>query len=213
MPELTAKVPAMCRYEALLIDFDGVLRHWQPSDIDIERAFSLPAGAIRAAAFEPAIMLPAITGKTTDAEWRPQTADRIERQHRIGNAAEAVRQWSSFPGAVDQRVLSLVADCRRALKVVLVTNATSRLVHDLRALSLLEQFDAIVNSAEVGVAKPNAEIFDIALRRVGAPPEGAIFIDDTPAHVLAAESFGITSRTFVGHEQMASFLRECGALP
>lgn len=202
----------MRRYETLLIDLDGVLRHWRCSDIDIESAFGLPAGAIRAAAFDPAIVWPAITGEITDAEWRMRTADRLERQHRIDSAAEAVRQWSSFPGAVDQQVLSLVADCRRALKVVLVTNATSRLVHDLRELSLLDRFDAIVSSAEVGVAKPAAEIFHHALRRVGALPEDAIFVDDTPAHVLAAESLGITSRTFVGHEPMASFLRECGVL-
>jgi len=199
-------------YDALLVDLDGVLRRWQTSDIEIESAFALPHGSIRTTAFAPELVVPAITGKTTDAQWRSLTAQRLEHRFGAAHAADAVQAWSTQTGDVDQRTLSVLSACRRLVKLVLVTNATSRLTDDLRALDLFDCFDAIVNSADVGVAKPDAEIFHVALRHVGTTAQRALFIDDTPANVLAAQAVGIKAHTFVGHEPMSAFLQSAGVM-
>lgn len=93
------------------------------------------------------------------------------------------------------------------LKVVLVTNATSRLPHDLAALGLSQSFYCVVNSSEEGVAKPDPELLRVALARADASPEQALFVDDTIANVDAGRSLGILSHHFVGYEPMLAFLR------
>ena len=127
------------QYEAILVDLDGVIRHWKPSDESIETAFSLPAGSIRRAAFSPEIVDLAITGAIADEEWRERIAEKLHCQSSATHAREAVALWTEQPGAIDQKVLSLLKDCESSVKLVLVTNATSRLPRDLQALGVLSR--------------------------------------------------------------------------
>jgi putative hydrolase of the HAD superfamily len=200
------------KYESILVDLDGVIRKWRPSDEEIEVAFGLPVGSIRKTAFSPELISPAITGAITDEEWREQTAEKLRREFGTSHAREAVAQWTSHPGEADQQVLSLLGARNASVKLVLVTNATSRLPRDLKTLGLLKHFHAIVNSSQVGVKKPSVEIFRIALERSDAVPEHTLFIDDTAANVAAATHLGILSHVFVGHTELSSFLRQAGVL-
>ena len=200
------------QFEAILVDLDGVIRHWKPSDESIETAFSLPAGSIRRAAFSPEIVDLAITGAIADEEWRERIAEKLHCQSSATHAREAVALWTEQPGAIDQKVLSLLKDCESSVKLVLVTNATSRLQRDLQALGLLDFFHAVVNSSQVGAKKPSEQIFRAALTQAGTVPECALFIDDTPSNIAAATSLGILSHAFVSHIELSSFLRQAGVL-
>ena len=62
-------------------------------------------------------------------------------------------------------------------KVVLITNATSRLSDDLRRLGLDGAFDHVVNSSAVGAAKPDPAIFRTALAVAGVEVADALFVD------------------------------------
>lgn len=52
-------------------------------------------------------------------------------------------------------------------------------------------FDHLVISSEVGVMKPDPEIYRIALDRAGAQPEQSIFVDDFIENVQGAADLGI----------------------
>ncbi len=54
-----------------------------------------------------------------------------------------------------------------------------------------EMFDVVVISAEVGMRKPEEEIFRHAAALLGLEPEECVFIDDIQANVLAAEAVGL----------------------
>jgi len=200
------------QFEAILVDLDGVIRHWQSSDESIETAFSLPAGSIRKAAFSPEIVDLAITGAIADEEWRERIVEKLRCQSGAEHAREAVALWTEQPGAIDQNVLSLLKGCKSSIKLVLVTNATSRLPRDLQALGLLGFFHAVVNSSQVGAKKPSEKIFRAALVQASTVPERALFIDDTPSNIGAATSLGILSHAFVSHIELSSFLRQAGVL-
>ncbi len=200
------------QYEALLIDLDGVIRHWHPSDESIEIAHGLPIGSIRLTAFSPKLVWPALTGDVTDEEWRHRTAAELHRQFGAVRAAEAVAQWSVYTGNVDETTLSILNACSATLKIVLITNATSRLPQDLLALGLYDRFYGIVNSSQVGAAKPSEEIFRVALKRAAVTAEQALFIDDTAGHVEVAAGLGILGHVFCCHSEMASFLKQAGVL-
>ena len=62
-----------------------------------------------------------------------------------------------------------------------------------------EMFDAVVISGEVGMRKPEPEIFELALDRIGLPAGECVFIDDLPHNIAAAAGaglVGIVHRTF-----------------
>jgi putative hydrolase of the HAD superfamily len=62
-----------------------------------------------------------------------------------------------------------------------------------------EMFDAVVISGEVGMRKPEREIFELALDRLGLPAGECVFVDDVAPNIAAAAEaglVGIVHRTF-----------------
>lgn len=170
----------------------------------------MPPGSIAAAAFgEASSVRSVITGRITDKQWRADIAVRLEAL--CGDSADvaeaAVAQWSEPAGAVDLEVLEVVRSVRRkGWRVGLLTNATDRLNTDLERLGLLEALDVVVNSCELGVAKPDPEVFRLACRLMGAAPDDCVFVDDRLQNVDAARDVGLEAHLFTGAEAMVATL-------
>ena len=96
------------------------------------------------------------------------------------------------------------------MRVILVTNATSRLPQDLGQLGLQGEFDHVVNSSEVGYIKPQAEIYEAALRTAGVDPDEAFFVDDSAKNVVAARALGIEGHVFDNPEGLKQALLSVG---
>jgi putative hydrolase of the HAD superfamily len=194
----------------IFIDLDGVLRLWPRDYSELEQAYDLPAGAIVSTAFEPTLLNQAITGRITDRAWRSEITNRLSAAYPSCRAEEAVMAWSKPVGEIHGEVLQLMVEARKHCQVGLITNATDRLSVDLQSLSLNEHFDFLINSSEVGVAKPSPEIFAHALAMAGIHASEAIFIDDTLKNVQAAEKLGIRSHHFVSAAALHEYLRSVG---
>ena len=54
-------------------------------------------------------------------------------------------------------------------------------------------FDAVVISGEVGLHKPQPEIYRLAAERVGAAPSDCVFVDDLRENCEGAERIGMTA--------------------
>lgn len=54
-------------------------------------------------------------------------------------------------------------------------------------------FHQLFLSQEMGMAKPNAEIYEEMLRQISTPAEECLFLDDSSANCKAAEALGIHS--------------------
>jgi putative hydrolase of the HAD superfamily len=199
---------------ALLLDFDGVLRTWnRENEARAEMQAGLPAGSLLKTAFDPTLLLPAITGQASDETWRQQIAKRLRADHPQADAALAVRMWSESPGEIDLDVLSTIRSCHESIAVVLVTNATTRLRRDLEHLRLASLFDHVVSSAEVGCAKPEREIFARALAILGVTETEAFFIDDDTRNVAAAARLGIDGHVYQDLPQLLSELSRRNLIP
>ena len=59
--------------------------------------------------------------------------------------------------------------------------------------SLLELFDVVVESAQVGVRKPEQRFYEIALERLGVPADEAVFLDDLGVNLKPARAMGMTT--------------------
>ncbi|WP_192498726.1 HAD family hydrolase [Ornithinimicrobium pratense] len=192
---------------ALLIDLDGVLRQWDLAVISgAERRAGLPEGTIARAAFlDHDLLHRAVTGAIDDATWRSAIADAIDRTHG-GGGRQAVKEWSIPAGRVDHEVLSIVREQRSRRRVGLLTNATTRLRRDLERLGLQDEFDAVINTADHGVAKPDPRIFAIAADQLGSPLANLLFVDDTRVNVEAAAALGASVHHFTNPSRLRNWL-------
>lgn len=59
--------------------------------------------------------------------------------------------------------------------------------------SFPELFDGVVISGEVGLHKPQPEIFELGAERLGLPPEECVFVDDLRENCQGAEAVGMTA--------------------
>ncbi len=57
-------------------------------------------------------------------------------------------------------------------------------------------FEPIIYSWQVGLAKPQKEIFELALNELKVGPEEIVFIDDKPEHIKGAASLGMHTILF-----------------
>jgi putative hydrolase of the HAD superfamily len=64
-----------------------------------------------------------------------------------------------------------------------------------------ELFDAVVDSAFVGVRKPDSAIYRLTCERLGVPPGECVLLDDFERNCAAARAFGMEAVRFVDTDQ------------
>lgn len=72
--------------------------------------------------------------------------------------------------------------------------------------------DDIVISGEVGMIKPEPEIFEHMLERIGKPAGACLFIDDAAANVEQAQQLGFATIHFHSPEQLGAELHRLQVL-
>jgi epoxide hydrolase-like predicted phosphatase len=173
---------------ALLIDWGGVLTTSMMGSFDafsareglhehaVRNAFrddeaarntliELECGRIDIATFEA--RLAAILHVPSDDLARRLTAD-VQPDHEM---REAVREFH------DQGV-----------KTALVSNSWRHDDYDV-----LDLFDVVVLSGELGIRKPDPEIYAVAVERLGVTPDRCVFVDDLGGNLKPAKALGMTT--------------------
>jgi HAD superfamily hydrolase (TIGR01549 family) len=86
------------------------------------------------------------------------------------------------------------------LKLAIVSNADGRVESDARRFGLASFFDVIVDSQVVGVEKPDPRIFRVALERLGARADEAMYVGDVYSiDMLGAQAAGIPGKLIDQH--------------
>jgi putative hydrolase of the HAD superfamily len=173
---------------ALLIDLDGVIRHWDPAvPAAVEQSYGLAEGTLLRTAMSWDLLRPAVAGELTDAEWMAAVAGRLPLP--APESAAAVATWQKDRGSVDPEALAFVREVRAAgVPVGLATNATDVLRGDLAALGLAGEFDAVFSSWELKIHKPAPEFFAGACAALGFEPHWVLFVDDDDRAVRGARA-------------------------
>jgi putative hydrolase of the HAD superfamily len=199
---------------ALLIDMDGVIRHWTGGiDQFADTELGLDVGTIRTIALDPDRIRRANDGTITDEEWRAEVTATLVAEY--GCDPEAARAaWSSDGFTFDDEVLELVRAVRAGgALTACVSNASSALEADLAAHGVDEAFGAVVNSSRLRIMKPAAGIYEAAVEAVAAPPGDCLFVDDRVENVLGALAIGIPAVRFTTAARLEATLRRVGLLP
>ena len=95
--------------------------------------------------------------------------------------------------SVRERTHEALARLRAAgLRLGVVSNSDGRVEQALDAAGLRDYFDVVVDSALVGVEKPDPAIFRAALDALGVAPEEALYVGDLyEVDVVGARAAGI----------------------
>jgi putative hydrolase of the HAD superfamily len=96
-------------------------------------------------------------------------------------------------------------------RLVLLSNTSvSHFEFVRRRFDVLQHFDEYVLSYEVGALKPDAEIFEAALRKIECTPQECFYTDDIVAYIAAAREHGLEAEVFTTPESLRGHLATRG---
>lgn len=102
-----------------------------------------------------------------------------ERTAELEAALYALHQERHLWSGVDRRTGEALARLRAAgLRLAVISNSDGRAEEAIRATGLLEHFEFVMDSAAVGVEKPDPRIFLLALERMQLKPADALYVGD-----------------------------------
>lgn len=130
----------------------------------------------------------AAIGAITALQHWESVLKRLKRPH---EEMASIRDEFFAGDIVDRELLVFLRSLRGTFITGLISNAWSDLREYLVREKIDDAFDHIVISAEVGVAKPEAKIFQIALEQAGVSPNEAVFVDDFYVNIEGCEQVGM----------------------
>jgi len=143
-------------------------------------------------------------GLIGEALGRPFGAEWVERLDRIDTAGWAV--------LADESADLLDRIARRGTPLGVLSNAPSSLATAVRRAGWSERFETLVFSADLGVMKPDPDIYRRADERFGRAPSDVVFFDDRPVNVEAARAHGWRAHVWTGAEAATEVLVREGVL-
>ena len=114
-----------------------------------------------------------------------QAVQRVAAEHGRANL------WSR---AADDAVETLALLASRGYRIAVISNADGRVRALLETAGLAPYLEFVVDSAEVGLEKPDPRIFHAATGRLGLAPGACAYVGDIyEIDVLGAEGAGLTA--------------------
>lgn len=109
---------------------------------------------------------------------------------------------------VDQDLLAAIRKLRAGYKTAMLSNAWDSTREFLTTVfPCLDPFDEVIFSAEVKMAKPQPEIYNLMLSKLGVSPDESVFIDDFEENILAADALGMHGIQFKNRDQALADLK------
>jgi putative hydrolase of the HAD superfamily len=187
--------------EAVISDFGGVLtsplmqafnRVQDDIDVPLEAYGAAMAYSLEHDGEHPLYVLE--RGEITEAEF----LDRVGRGLDVvlGRHVELHGFGARLMDALDpnRELFDYYAALRRdrGLRFALLTNNVREWESAWRSkLPIDDLFELVVDSAFVGMRKPEPEIYELTLERLGLPGAACVFVDDLEHNVVAAQEAGM----------------------
>lgn len=125
-------------------------------------------------------------GEISDRELADVVAEKIDL-----SADKILEQLTTNPP--NEQLLDYIQTLKRRFKIGFLSNVGANYLDRLLAPEHQQLFDVFVLSFEVGMAKPQVEIYHHAAGLLGVEPSECIFVDDTARYCEGAEASGMRS--------------------
>ena len=181
----------------VIFDIGNVLIKWYP-DLLYRKIFSTDA-AMHAFYAETGLLQ-----RNIEFDRGELFADGIaDLTARFPHHAEALTafdtRWEECLDGTFEDSVALLAELRQAgVPTYAITNfSREKFEIALGRFPFLGTFDHTVVSADVGLVKPDPQIFRILMERQNLDPKRTLFIDDSAANIATAKSLGLVTHHFV----------------
>lgn len=114
-------------------------------------------------------------------------------------------QSEALPGSLP--LIARVAESRSVFLATINNESRELNLHRIEKFGLRKCFSVFFTSCYLGISKPHAEIYQIALDVAQRPPEQCVFIDDRPMNLEAPRNLGLHTIHFIDAEQLENELR------
>lgn len=187
-------------YRAILCDLGGVMVDLEPDQLirQVSQLIGRSFNEVQKAVYDPRLLLPFEVGKITPEAYHEGLCERLQLPW---NFPQFTRAWNDVLGE-RASMTELFSHLKQKLKLVVLSNTNAlHLQHIREVLRFSEIFHAWVASCEVACRKPDALIYELALKRAGVSTEEVLYVDDRPEMVEAGRAAGIEAVRFTSVEQ------------
>ncbi len=197
--------PAAVR--AVLWDLGGVILRtmdWGPRSRWEER-LGLAHMQLTRLVFESDASRRATLGQATDDDVWDSVAAALQLDP---TTRDQLRREYFAHDKIDAALMEFIRGLRRHVRVGMITNAWPGVRRYLETeFQIADAFDPLIVSAEVGIAKPDPRIYQLALERIGVDASAAVFVDDSEANVIGARWAGMQAVQFSSTPQVIAAVR------
>lgn len=188
----------MTEYRGLVVDFGGVLttslhdsflRFCKKEGVNPETLAQLLKSSYPSEDPDSIVIL-VETGRMAAEEFERRLADILSEGLHISVPPDGLLDRMGESLELEPRMVDAVRRVRgRGVATALLSNSWGihYYPHDL----LAELFDEVVISGQVGLRKPDEEIYHLAVDGLGIPAAECVFVDDLEANVHTAERVGM----------------------
>ena len=181
---------------AVIFDMGGVILRTEKQDErrKWEMQLGLQPSELERAVFGSEASARASIGQAQESDVWKSVASRFG----LNNAQLHEFRRDFFAGdQVDALLTQFIRDLRPRYKTAILSNAwLNARAAITQKFGMGDAVDAIIISAEEGIAKPDARIYHLAAKRLGVLPQEAIFVDDMPENTQAADALGMRGVRF-----------------
>jgi putative hydrolase of the HAD superfamily len=140
---------------------------------------------------------------TADEHW----AALMVRLKRPASDAQRIRDEFFGGDVLDHELIQLIRALHSKYKTGLISNAWNDLRQYIAKQKFDDCFDGITISAEVGVVKPDARIYQVALEQARVQANEAVFVDDFSVNIEGCEKVGMQGILFKDPDEVKQKLK------
>lgn len=183
----------------VFFDFGGVIARLDREAAGrLEASYGLPEGAMLRALYGIPEWKEVEVGRGSEEGWLEAVGRKLDEF--AGRPIPGIREeWARIWRSLDEDVVRLAEGLKSRYRVGLISNSTKRLEKELLEGNGIDHlFEVVVNSARVGVAKPDRRIYHLAAERIGVAPAACVHIDDLEQNVQGAREAGFQAVHYTG---------------
>ena len=138
--------------------------------------------------------------RLTEEKFKVSGALRIQREEHENSAKTGI----------NTELLELIEKLKNKYTIGLISNASNIQKEYNEKVGLYKPFDPCILSCDVGFVKPDEEIYELALGKVGLSPEECLVIDDRKSCLIVSELLGFKAILFENNKKFKKDLENLG---
>lgn len=178
----------MTKISTIFFDWGGVIAADPADDFLTQLLRDCGATENQAQEIYDTYMRTFMRGELTEAEYW----NVLREKYSLSIHDTISQEFAKWRGLIaNDDVFALVDEAKtKGITTVVFTNVIEPTYNVLEKAGYYDRFDHIIASCKVGMAKPQPEIYQLALDTIGTTAEQSLFIDDKQRNLIPATEMG-----------------------